>query len=123
MNYSAILIAPLILLLIANPVYGFVKMDLPKTLQVGSAVIIHGTSAPSNATRTNCTVAVNINNEGYQAANMSDSGTTWTYSSSFVHTIKLGDNRITAKFMCFSPTNSTEPTFIHHHSENVTGVS
>ena len=124
MRYEYILIIPFILLLMIVPAYGYVKMvDIPKTIQVGSQFIIHGTSAPSNATRVNCTVAVNINGAGYQAANMSSTGTTWTLSNDG-HAIKVGDNRVTARMECFQPDgNSTIPNFIRHHSDNITGFT
>jgi hypothetical protein len=57
---KAVVIAPLLLLLVAVPnTQAFAKLPVSKTLKVGSILMISGTSAPSNATSTNCQVSVN----------------------------------------------------------------
>jgi hypothetical protein len=101
--------------------FGYIETSVPASLSVGSAVNILGISRPSNATRTNCEVLVNINSGGYEKTTPGKPGdfTSWTFSSGPI--IKAGENKVTAKFECFAPGNMTTPNFRFWHSFNVTG--
>jgi hypothetical protein len=104
-----------------SPIEGYIRMTAPAHLAAGSAVHVNGTSTPSNATHTNCKIDIIINNQMYSAAKPTGKNgafTTWSFLSGPV--IKPGENRITAKYSCFAPTNSALPNFIYHHSMNVT---
>ena len=51
--------------------------------------------------------------------------TSWQFTGDPTYaTVKLGQNKITAKYSCFtsSDTNSTQSNFVKYHSVNVTGI-
>jgi hypothetical protein len=105
----------------------YIKISSPGTLPSGSIVSINGSSTPSNATRTHCDVAVNLNGGSYAIATPTGKlgagdYSKWNFTGSPVDTIKAGVNKLTVKYSCFSPTNSTGPDFEYHHSVNVTGT-
>jgi hypothetical protein len=121
----------------SNLAYAYLKILSPakgQKIPAGSIVNITGTSTPANAT-SQCVVSVIINGiHPYQkaipAGNGSINGTKdyrlWKFTDnpSYV-TIKPGLNKITAKYSCFpnpDPSNNKQPTFVKHHSINVTGI-
>jgi hypothetical protein len=102
---------------------GYVKISAPKILPAGSVLTMNGTSTPSNATHTHCEVAVTVNGGHYSLAMPGKPGdyTTWIFHGTLNDSIKAGPNKVTTKYTCFSPTNSTGPDFEYHHSINITG--
>ncbi len=102
-----------------------VKITSPikgQQIPVRSSVTVTGTSI-SNSTSTDCEVSVIVNGvKPYQKAVSTGTGipnnySTWTYSLTPT-VIKLGQNKITAKFSCGNNVN-----FTPHNSVNVTGVA
>jgi hypothetical protein len=92
---------------------------------VGKALLISGTSAGNtNAVSINCQVSVNVNGiKPYQRATAiglkgSDDYSKWNFTLSPKYTsIKLGQNKITAKYSCANSPSS------FYNSVNVTGVT
>lgn len=89
------------------------------TLAVG------GTSAPSNATHTNCKVAVQINQHGFlQASPRSQKGTEdytkWTAITTTP--TQQGLNQIETQLLCFPAGKVSTPNLIKHLVHNVTGL-
>jgi hypothetical protein len=97
------------------------NVDVP----AGSLIAVGGTSAPSNATHTNCNVAVQINQHGFvQAAPRGPKGagdyTKWTAITS--PPTQLGLNQIEAQLLCFPSGTVPTPNLIKHLVHNVTGL-
>lgn len=91
----------------------------------GSLIAVSGTSAPSNATHTNCNVAVQLNQHGYVRASPQGSKgvsdyTKWTAIST--SRIQLGLNQIEAQLLCYPPGIASTPNLMKHLVHNVTGV-
>jgi hypothetical protein len=91
----------------------------------GSLIAVSGTSAPSNATHTNCNVAVQINQQGFaQTSAQGPKGagdyTKWTAITT--SPTKQGLNQIEAQLLCFPSEKLTTPNLIKHLVHNVTGV-
>ncbi|HET7149182.1 MAG TPA: hypothetical protein VFI73_11860 [Candidatus Nitrosopolaris sp.] len=98
--------------------------DKDAKLPAGSLIAVSGTSAPSNATHTNCNVAVQINQQGFaQASAQGPKGagdyTKWT--AILTNQTSQGLNQIEAQLLCFPPGTST-PNLIKHLVHNITGV-
>ena len=96
-------------------------MDVP----AGSLIAVGGTSAPSNATHTNCNVAVQINQHGFvQASPRGPKGagdyTKWTAITA--PPTRLGLNQIEAQLLCFPSGTVSTPNLIKHLVHNVTGL-
>ena len=96
----------------------------------GSLINITGTSTPANAT-SHCVVSIIVNGiRPYQSTLATGANGTKDYSSwKFIDkpnyaTVKLGENKITAKYSCFpnSDPSNAQPRFVKFHSVNVTGV-
>ena len=120
-----------------NLAYAYLKILSPtkgQKIPAGSVVNITGTSTPANAT-SHCVVSVIINEiQPYQkvipAGNGSVDGTkdyrVWKFTDNPGYvTIKPGLNKITAKYSCSPKSdlgNNKQPTFVRHHSINVTGI-
>ena len=91
----------------------------------GSLIAASGTSAPSNATHTNCNVGVQINQQGFtQASPQHAKGvggyTKWT--DIITNPTKQGLNQIEAQLPCFPPGKLSTPNLIKHLVHKVTGV-
>jgi hypothetical protein len=91
----------------------------------GSLIAVSGTSAPSNATHTNCNVAVQINQHGYtQASPLGPKGaadyTKWRAITST--RTQPGPNQIEAQLLCYPPGIVSTPNLMKHLTHNVTGV-
>jgi hypothetical protein len=97
------------------------NVDVP----AGSLIAVGGTSAPSNATHTNCNVAVQINQHGFvQASPRGPKGagdyTKWTAITA--PPTRLGLNQIEAQLLCFPSGTVSTPNLIKHLVHNVTGL-
>lgn len=97
------------------------NVDVP----AGSLIAVGGTSAPSNATHTNCNVGVQINQHGFvQASPRGPKGvgdyTKWTAIAT--PPTHLGINQIEAQLQCFPPGTVSTPNLIKHLVHNVTGL-
>ena len=120
-----------------NLAYAYLKIISPtkgQKIPAGSIVNITGTSTPANAT-SHCVVSVIINGiqpyqkvipTGIGSINGTKDYRLWKFTDNPVYaTIKPGLNKITAKYSC-SPKpdlgNNKQPTFVRHHSINVTGI-
>ena len=91
----------------------------------GCLLAVTGTSAPSNATHTNCNVGVRINLHGFmQASPQGPKGagdyTKWTAITS--NPTQQGPNLIEAQLLCFPPGKVSTPNLIKHLVHNVTGI-
>jgi hypothetical protein len=118
---------------ISGRVYAYVTITSPtggQQIPAGSAVNIKGTSTAANDTN-HCVVSVIINGiRPYQktiptGTNGMEDYTSWQFTGDPNHaTVKLGQNKITAKYSCFpsSDTNNTQANFVKYHSINVTGI-
>jgi len=114
-------------------VYAYVTISSPtggQHIPTGSAFNINGTSTAANDTN-HCVVSVIINGiRPYQktiatGTNGTEDYTSWQFTGDPNYaTVKLGQNKITAKYSCFpsSDTNNTQASFIKYHSVNVTGI-
>jgi hypothetical protein len=86
--------------------------DKNTKVPAGSLIAVSGTSAPSNATHTNCNVAVQINQQGFaQASVQGPKGagdyTKWTATTT--SPTQQGLNQIEAQLLCFpSKTDNTK---------------
>ena len=86
--------------------------DKNTKVPAGSLIAVSGTSAPSNATHTNCSVAVQINQQGFaQASVQGPKGagdyTKWTATTT--SPTQQGLNQIEAQLLCFpSKTDNTK---------------
>ncbi|HMH11043.1 MAG TPA: hypothetical protein VK553_10055 [Candidatus Nitrosopolaris rasttigaisensis] len=99
--------------------------DKNPDVPAGSLIAVSGTSAPSNATHTNCSVAVQINQHGYIGASpQGPKGvvdyTKWTAIST--SRIQQGLNQIEAQLLCYPPGIASTPNLMKHLVHNVTGV-
>jgi hypothetical protein len=99
--------------------------DKNPAVPAGSLIAVSGTSAPSNATHTNCNVAVQLNQHGYiRASPQGPKGvsdyTKWTAIST--SRIQQGLNQIEAQLLCYPPGIPSAPNLIKHLVHNVTGV-
>jgi hypothetical protein len=118
---------------ISNIVYAYVTITSPtggQQIPAGSAFNIKGTSTAANNTN-HCVVSVIMNGiRPYQktiptGTNGTEDYTSWQFTGDPKYaTVKLGQNKITAKYSCFpsSDTNSTQANFVKYHSVNVTGI-
>jgi hypothetical protein len=91
----------------------------------GALIAVGGTSTPSNGTRTNCNVAVQINQHGFvQASPRGQKGagdyTKWTAITTTP--TQQGPNQIEAQLLCFPPGKASTPNLIKHLVHNVTGL-
>jgi hypothetical protein len=117
----------------SSVVYAYVTIASPtggQQIPTGSAFNIKGTSTAANDTN-HCVVSVIINGiRPYQktiptGTNGTEDYTSWQFiGDSNYATVKLGQNKITAKYSCFpsSDTNNTQASFVKYHSVNVTGI-
>jgi len=99
--------------------------DKNPDVPAGSLIAVSGTSAPSNATHTNCNVAVQLNQHGYiRASPQGPKGvsdyTKWTAIST--SRIQQGLNQIEAQLLCYPPGIASTPNLMKHLVHNVTGV-
>jgi hypothetical protein len=97
------------------------NLDVP----AGTLLSVGGTSAPSNATHTNCNVAVQINQHGFvQASPHGSKGagdfTKWTAITTTP--TQQGLNQIEAQLLCFPLGKVSTPNLIKHLVHNVTGL-
>jgi hypothetical protein len=118
---------------ISNIVYAYVTITSPtggQQIPVGSTFNIKGTSTAANDTN-HCVVSIIMNGiRPYQktiptGTNGAEDYTSWLYTGNHNYaTVKLGQNKITAKYSCFpsSDTNSTQANFVKYRSVNVTGI-
>ncbi len=114
-------------------VYAYVTIASPtggQQIPTGSAFNIRGTSTAANDTN-HCVVSVIMNGiRPYQktiptGTNGTEDYTSWQFTGDPNYaTVKLGQNKITAKYSCFpgSDTNNTQAGFVKYHSVNVTGI-
>jgi hypothetical protein len=115
-------------------VYAYLTINSPtggQQIPLGSTFNIKGTSTAANDSK-HCIVSVIINSiRPYQntiptGTNGTQDYTSWQYTGDPSYaTVKLGQNKITGKYSCFSSsdTNNTLPTYVKYHSVNITGVS
>ncbi len=97
------------------------NLDVP----AGTLVAVGGTSAPSNATHTNCNVAVQINQHGFVQASPHGSKGAGDYTKWTAITrtpTQQGLNQIEAQLLCFPPGKVSTPNLIKHLVHNVTGL-
>jgi len=92
---------------------------------IGTLIAVGGTSAPSNATHTNCNVGIKINQHGFvQASPKGPKGagdyTKWTAITT--SPTQRGLNQIEAQLLCFPPGKVSTPNLIKHLVHNVTGI-
>jgi hypothetical protein len=118
---------------ISNIVYAYVTITSPtggQQIPAGNAFNIKGTSTAANDTN-HCVVSVIMNGiRPYQktiptGTNGTEDYTSWQYTGDPTYAaVKLGQNKITAKYSCFpsSDTNSTQANFVKYRSVNVTGI-
>jgi hypothetical protein len=97
------------------------NLDVP----AGTLIAVGGTSAPSNATHTNCNVAIQINQHGFvQASPHGPKGagdyTKWTANTTTP--TQQGLNQIEAQLLCYPPGKVSTPNLIKHLVHNVTGL-
>jgi len=99
-------------------------------IPAGSAFNIKGISTAANDTN-HCVVSVIMNAiRPYQktiptGTNGMEDYTSWQFTGDPNYaTVKLGYNKITAKYSCFpsSDTNNTQANFVRYQSVNVTGI-
>lgn len=99
-------------------------------LPVGITFNIKGTSSAANDSN-HCIVSLIINAiRPYQKAipvgtNGTHDYTSWHFTSHPSYaTVKLGQNKITARYSCFSDKdiNNTQPNYVKYHSVNITGI-
>jgi hypothetical protein len=117
----------------SNIVYAYVTIASPtggQQIPTGGAFNIKGTSTAANDTN-HCVVSVIMNGiRPYQktiptGTNGAGDYTSWQFTGDPNYaTVKLGQNKITAKYSCFpsSDTNNTQAGFVKYHSVNVTGI-
>jgi hypothetical protein len=125
------ILLPIVVLAILMPLTanasGFLHIKFPDnnaTVQANQFLKVNGTSAPSNATRTNCSVALQVNQHGYKPVTPLGAGgahdfTKWATTTQEM--MKIGVNVIEGQIECFAPGNTTAPNYIHHLVHNVTG--
>jgi hypothetical protein len=99
-------------------------------IPAGGVFHINGTSKAANGTN-HCVVSVIINAiRPYQkviplGTNGTQDYTSWQFVSDPNYaTVKLGENKITAKYSCFpnSEINNKLPNYVKYHSLNITGI-
>jgi len=99
--------------------------DKNTVLPAGTLIAVSGTSAPSNTTRTNCNVGVQINQKGFVQANPQGPKGAGDYTKWTVITTsptKQGVNEIEAQLLCFPPGNLSTPNLTKHLVHNVTAL-
>lgn len=99
--------------------------DKNTVIPAGTLIAVSGTSAPSNTTRTNCNVGVQLNQNGFvQATPQGPKGagdyTKWTAITT--SPTKQGINEIEAQLLCFPPGNLSTPNLTKHLVHNVTAL-
>lgn len=99
--------------------------DKNTVVPAGTLIAVSGTSAPSNTTRTNCNVGVQLNQKGFvQATPQGPKGagdyTKWTAITT--SPTKQGINEIEAQLLCFPPGNLSTPNLTKHLVHNVTAL-
>ncbi len=102
-----------------------VKITSPtkgQQVPVGKDLVVSGTSATNKTANCKVSVKVNFINPYHNASPIGVGGNTdyskWNFTLSPAYTtIKPGQNKITAKFVC-----ANNPTLASHYSVNVTGV-
>jgi hypothetical protein len=99
--------------------------DKNADVPAGSLIAVRGTSAPPNATHTNCNVEVQTNQHGYSPASPQGTKgagdyTRWTAITT--SPMQHGQNEIEAQLLCFPPGMVSSPNLIKHLVHNVTGV-
>jgi hypothetical protein len=103
----------------------YLKIDTPKSGDrtiAGQFLTVIGTSIPSNATRTHCTVMLKTNDDSYKPVTpLGPKGTYTDWKGTTSMAILPGNNQVEAKFQCFAPGNMTVPNFVHHLVHNFTG--
>jgi hypothetical protein len=114
-------------------VYAYLTITSPtrdQQIPAGGVFHINGTSKAANGTN-HCVVSVIINAiRPYQkviplGTNGTQDYTSWQFVSDPNYaTVKLGENKITAKYSCFpnSEINNKLPNYIKYHSLNITGI-
>jgi len=99
--------------------------DKSTVVPAGTLIAVSGTSAPSNTTRTNCNVGVQINQKGFVQATPQGPKGTGDYTKWTVITTsptKQGVNEIEAQLLCFPPGNLSTPNLTKHLVHNVTAL-
>jgi hypothetical protein len=99
--------------------------DKNTVVPAGTFIAVSGTSAPSNTTRTNCNVGVQLNQNGFvRATPQGPKGaadyTKWTAITA--SPTKQGVNEIEAQLLCFPPGNLSTPNLTKHLVHNVTAL-
>lgn len=103
----------------------YLKIFSPKQgqqVQAGSFLPVIGTSTPSNATHTKCSVQIQTNQHGYKPVQpLGPAGTYTNWKGTTSEPVKAGLNQVEGQYMCFPPTGTT-PNFIKHLVRNFTGI-
>ena len=103
----------------------YLKIHTPDTGQqvpAGQFYIVTGSSLPSNATRTHCTVTLQTNQHGYMpVTGLGPAGTYTKWEGRTSEPVKVGPNQVEGQFQCF-PAASLVPNFTKHLVHNFTGV-
>lgn len=89
------------------------KPDSNAIVSANHFLAVNGTSAPSNATRSNCTVSLQVNGHGYKPVTPVN-GSYVKWSTFTAEMMKPGINVLEGQLMCTG--------FVHHLVHNVTGV-
>jgi hypothetical protein len=104
----------------------YLKIKIPDTgakVPAGQFLNVIGTSNPSNATRTHCTVSLQTNQHGYQPVTpLGPQGTYTNWQGKSSEPIKIGINQIEGQFQCFAAGTNT-PNFTKHLVHNITGIA
>ena len=87
----------------------------------GSFLTVTGTSMPSNATHTKCSVQLQTNQHGYKPVSpLGPVGTYTTWKGATSEPVKVGVNQVEGQLLCFAD-NGT-PNLIKHLVHNFTGI-
>ena len=87
----------------------------------GSFLTVTGTSMPSNATHTKCSVQLQTNQHGYKPVSpLGPVGTYTTWKGATSEPVKVGVNQVEGQLLCFGA-NGT-PNLIKHFVRNFTGI-
>ena len=104
----------------------YLKIHTPDTGQkvpAGEFYIVTGSSVPSNATRTHCTVMLQTNQHGYMpVTGLGPAGTYTKWEGRTSEPVKVGANQVEGQFQCF-PVGSLVPNFTKHLVHNFTGIA
>jgi hypothetical protein len=130
MYVSYILVAAIVASLIAasgqaTASAAFLKIKHPNNnekVRAGVPFTVIGTSAPSNATRTNCTVMLNTNHIGYQPVTPLGPHHTYTNWTAQTPILTPGFNQVEGQLKCFSPSGHGV-TFLKHLVHNFTAIA